>query len=230
MNNQSIGVGIIVALGVLGAPALVSAEDVPLANPTAMSIDAGTLGYGVSLWHSFNDAFSINGGYNWLNYNKSFNTSDVDYRGKLKLSNFPLMVNWHPMKGTFRLVAGAIIGENKVDVAGNPAGNFTYEINGVTYTAAQVGNLNGTGKFGNSVAPYLGLGWTTHRRTKGFGFFSDIGVMFSGAPKVTLRASGPISSDATFQSNLAQEVQKLNDEIDVVKVFPVMRLGLMYRF
>jgi hypothetical protein len=140
------------------------------------------------------------------------------------------MLNWHPMKGAFRLVAGVVIADNKVDVVGRPAGNTTFEINNTIYTAAQVGSLTGTGKFGNDVAPYLGLGWTTHRTVKGFGFFSDLGVMFSGSPTVALKASGPISTDPTFQSNLAQEGRKVNDDLEAATVYPVIRIGLMYRF
>jgi hypothetical protein len=228
MNTPIPRIALFILAGALSAPAGNAAA--PQTNPTAVSLDAGTLGFGASIWHSFSETFSINGGYNWFDYSKDVTTSDVNYNGKLQLSNFPLMLNWHPKGGTFRLVGGLVIADNKVDVVGQPAANSTYEINGSTYTAAQVGTLKGTGDFGNAVAPYLGLGWTTHRTSRGLGFFADLGLMFSGSPEVKLSASGPISTDATFQSNLAQEVRKLNDEVDEAKVYPVIRLGLMYRF
>ncbi|MGH7947561.1 MAG: hypothetical protein ACREF9_21520, partial [Opitutaceae bacterium] len=90
--------------------------------------------------------------------------------------------------------------------------------------------LRGSAKFGDDVAPYLGLGWSKAPRQKGFGFFSDIGVMFSGSPSVKLSVSGTIGNDPAFQRDLAQEVKKVNDELDYVKVYPVIRFGVMYRF
>lgn len=222
-------IALMIALGALGAPALVSAQDVRKGHLTAVSVEGGTLGLGASVWYSINDAVSVNGGYNWFDYTYDLETSDVDFRGKLKLSNIPLMLNWHPMKGAFRLVGGVVFAANKIDVTARPETNSTYDINGTTYTAAQVGTLTGTGELAKGVAPYAGLGWLTRRDKKGFGFFADVGVMFSGSPKVALSASGPIRNDARFQANLAREQENVNDEVKLAKVYPVIRFGLTYR-
>jgi hypothetical protein len=63
---------------------------------------------------------------------------------------------------------------------------------------------------------------------------SDTGVPrrtdTTNSPKVTLVSSGPVSTDANFQANLAREVKKVNDEIAFANVYPVLRVGLMYRY
>jgi hypothetical protein len=196
----------------------------------AISADGGTLGLGGSLWLTINESFTFAVGYNGFSYDQDVSTSDVNFDGQLRLSNVPVLLNWHPFKGTFRLAAGVVFSDNKVEVTGRPNANTTFTINGVNYTAAQVGSLTGTGKYENSTAPYAGLGWSKSPKGKGFGVFADLGVMFAGSPKVSLKASGPISSDPTFQANLARENKKANDEIAFANVYPVIRLGFMYRF
>lgn len=196
----------------------------------AISADGGTLGLGGSLWLTLNESFTLAAGYNGFSYDQDVSTSDVNFDGKLRLSNVPVLLNWHPFKGTFRLAAGVVFSDNKVEVTGRPNANTTFTINGVNYTAQQVGSLTGTGKYENSTAPYAGLGWSKSPKSKGFGAFADFGVMFAGSPKVSLKASGPISSDPTFQANLARENQKANDEIAFANVYPVIRVGFLYRF
>lgn len=196
----------------------------------AVALEGGTLGVGGSVWYSLNKSFSVTAGYNWLGFDHDVDTSDVNYNGKLRFSNVPLTINWHPFKGMFRVVAGVVILDSHVDVTGEPNAGGTFTINGTTYTTAQVGTLSGRGEFENSIAPYIGIGWSKTSLSKGFGFFADIGVMYTGSPEASLSASGPINSVPSFQQDLAAEVQKVNDEIDVTQVYPVVRLGVMWRF
>lgn len=213
-----------------------AAEPVPVAagpaasGSFALSAEAGTLGAGASAWYTLSDSFTLSAGYNGLGYDHDLTTSDVDYAGKLKLSNIPVMLNWHPFKGTFRLAAGLVVGKNNVEVTGRPSGVATYRINGTTYTAAQVGSLKGIAKFADGTMPYVGLGWAKTPKRTGFAVLVDLGVLFTDSPKVTLASSGPISTDATFQANLAREVKRVNDEVAFANVYPVARFGLMYRF
>lgn len=200
------------------------------AGRLAVSVQGGTLGVGGSVWYSFNEYFSASAGYDWLGFGADVDTNDVAYDGDLNLSNVSLFLNWHPFKGTFRVIAGVVIQDNYVDVTGEPAGGTTFTINGTDYTAAEVGTLSGKGEFDNTVAPYLGIGWSKASVSTGFGFFADIGVMFSGSASASLSASGPISADPTFQQNLVAEQDDLNDEIDDYQIYPVFRLGAMYRF
>jgi len=57
-----------------------------------------------------------------------------------------------------------------------------------------------------------------------------IGAVYHGSPDVSLSASGPIASDSVFQTELAREVKDLNDKADSYKLYPVVQVGLSYRF
>ncbi len=57
--------------------------------------------------------------------------------------------------------------------------------------------------------------------------YIDLGIMATGSAQAALTASGLIASDPTFQQQLRQEV---NDELDAFDLFPVLKIGFMYRF
>lgn len=196
----------------------------------ALSVDCGTLGAGASAWVSAGKYFTFNAGYNWLNIRPSVSTTDIDYSGKLDMKNIPVMANWHPFKGTFRIFSGAVFADSKIKMTARANNDSSYSINGHRYTTSQIGVLAGEAKFENDIAPIVGLGWSKSPKKKGLGAYLDLGVAFSGSAKVNLSASGPISSDPTFQADLAREVKKVNDEIEFVKFYPIIRAGIMYRF
>jgi hypothetical protein len=69
----------------------------------------------------------------------------------------------------------------------------------------------------------------------------DVGVLFSGSPSVDFSVSGTateqgsqtavnLSTDPTVQENVAIEIQNLEDDISGFEIYPVISLGLGYRF
>ena len=55
-------------------------------------------------------------------------------------------------------------------------------------------------------------------------------VVFVGAPEVDLTATGPVASDPGFQQDLAEEEQKVSDDLEPFKYYPIVSLGLTYQF
>lgn len=49
-------------------------------------------------------------------------------------------------------------------------------------------------------------------------------------PDIDLFATGPIASDPTFQAHLAEEERGIQDELDILKFYPVLSISLVYRF
>lgn len=200
-------------------------------SPTmALSGDVGTTGAGASLWITASKKFVVTVGYNGLNTSLDVDTDDINYDSKFKLSNGHALLRFYPAGGRFNLTAGAMLANNKVDVTGRPGAGATYTIDGVDYPASLVGDLTGTADWDNSVAPYFGVGWSKTPDAGGWGMFVDLGAMYTGAATATLAATGPIASDPTFQANLRQEEQNLNDDLENFEFYPVVRLGFMYRF
>ena len=196
----------------------------------AIGAEAGTVGFGPVVVLTASKHFTANIGYTWLNYDYDFSDKNGDYKAKLKFSNVQAIANWHPFAGSFHVSAGVFLTDNKVDSTALPKANATYQIGDVTYTGAQVGTVSGTTELSKGAAPFVGLGWSKAPGKSGFGFFVDMGVILSNTPQTKLTATGPVASDPTFKANLSKEEQNINDELDSLKYYPIIQIGLMYRF
>lgn len=193
----------------------------------AIGITGGTLGLGPEISYRFNKhaGLRVNGGF--YNYSNTDDLDDIEYDADLKLNSFGAMLDWYPFRGGFRLSAGARINNNKIDLVGTPTTNV--EIGDNTYTPAQVGTLSGTVNTKN-LAPTFSLGYGG-KLAKGFSFGFELGVMMQGSPKIdNLTATGSLASNSAFQQQLALEEQRAEDDAHDFKMWPIIQLGLLYRF
>lgn len=192
-----------------------------------VSVKAGSLGAGAELSRSLGEKFSIGLGVNGYNYKTAKTESNIDYDMKFELQSVSLLASYHPFGGVFRFTGGALYNNNELKLDGKPTAGSTYNINGVTYTASQVGTLTGTLTF-NKTAPYLGIGWGNRPGSK-LGLTADIGVLYQGAPSLALSATGALS-DPTLASNLEQERKSAESDLGNFKWYPVLSVGLYFRF
>jgi hypothetical protein len=114
-----------------------------------------------------------------------------------------------------------------VSATGQPTASGTFTLDGITYTAAQVGSLNGDLKFPD-VGPYAGIGWGTPAGG-GLNFLFDLGAVI-GTPTVSLRATGAAANPALAADLQAQQDRTQRDVDKYAKVYPVVSFGLAYRF
>ena len=129
-------------------------------------------------------------------------TDDFNYDAKLKLGNVNAFLDWSPL-GPFRISAGVIANNNKVDVNGTSNVNSAFTVSG---------NV----KPEHSVAPYLGIGYG-NVWTRGVNFYFDLGVMFQGSPNATLTANCGAAAGTPLctqlQNQAAAEEQRLEDKL-----------------
>lgn len=213
---------IVLLVSLLVSPAVIEAKDF------SVNLKAGTLGVGVEGEYSLNEYFGARLGANYFKYSYDSVKDDINYNFDLGLKTASALVDLHPFKGSFRFSAGAFYNLNKLDA--NATSSATYDIGDTTYTGAQVGTLKGNIEF-KKFAPYLGFGWdTSFGKDSGWGFVFDAGALYQGSAKATLSADGPISTDATFKQNLAAEERELQNDLDDLKFYPLVALGVSYRF
>ena len=191
-----------------------------------VGVKAGTLGAGVEINYPINSNMTVAVGLNSFSQSETDTIDGIEYDEDIDLQTFSVLFNYHPFGGSFRITAGAMLNNNELSLAAKPTAN--YDINGTIYTAAQVGDLKAKVDF-EKIAPYVGIG-LGHGASSGLSFTLDVGVLLQGEPNVDLTASGPISTDAGFQANLAQEEAAAEDDIKDFTVYPVIALGLSYRF
>lgn len=216
-----------ILLGALYVAIPLSAQAESSSARADIGVHASTLGLGASFAMPVTE--NISGRLSLSKYDYKYQTIDdqVKYDATLKLESVAALADWHLFSGVTHLTAGLIYNNNGINMTATPNGG-SYTINGVSYTAAQVGTLNAAINF-NKVAPYLGFGWSGRASKTGFSFKSDIGVMFQGSPKSTLTATGAAANPA-LAGNVAAAQAKLDADMQSYKFYPVISVGLAYAF
>ena len=158
--------------------------------------------------------------------------SNIAYDGTLKLANGALLFDLHPFAGSFRLSAGAVYNNNQLDATGR-GDSGTIEINGVNYPAAAVGTLQASVRW-DKTSPYVGFGWgALPRGSNGLYFSADVGAFYL-KPTATLTghcgALVPGPACTQLQSDIRAEERQFQDVVGKYKLYPVLSVGMGYRF
>ncbi|HSN18584.1 MAG TPA: hypothetical protein VLV87_10295 [Gammaproteobacteria bacterium] len=192
-------------------------------------LHASTLGYGPELNVTLDPYLVVRFDYDYYNdYSYATTKDQIRYDAHLHLDNYGAALDWHPFAGAFLVSVGLFKDNNYIDAVAVP--QQSYVIDGQTFTASEVGTLNGHITF-NSWAPYLGIGLNTlESQDRGVGFEIGAGVFYQGSPSVALSPSGPITTVPGLAQATQAEQQKLDDQWNSYKYYPVVNIGLVFRF
>lgn len=246
-----------VGLACLAALCCTSAQADPSPAHFGVSVSAGVLnGLGLSLGMPVGDHFNLRMAGSGFRITRSIdvsndNGSSNNFDVTAKLLNYGVLADWHPFKGSFRFTAGAM--KNGSELSLNALNNSSdVNVGNCTYTSSTSNPLrvNGATHYRN-LAPYAGLGWGGNLNgAPGFFATADVGVLIVGASNITLNASGqavtksgPVtecgvpgvtvtnaSTDPNVQNQLAKDQRKLNDNVDRFNIFPMISVGIGWRF
>lgn len=215
----------ILAVALVLLPALARADG-------SVGVRAGTLGLGLEFSYPISQRLGVRLNADSYNYTRTLNQSDIDYDAKATLKTGSLLLDWYPFANNFRISAGPMYNGNKLGLKGKPDANGNFTINGVTYSTAQVSDLEGQVDFKKYV-PYAGIGYG-RPIGRGLSLTFDLGVVFQQSPQATLTATcGPALNAAectTLQGNVAAQQQTANDDLKSFRYYPVVTLGLAYTF
>jgi hypothetical protein len=196
--------------------------------------EVGTTGVGAHASMPLRPDLNLRVGLGYLDYAYSGSTRDMHYGLNLKTNTYDALLDWYPDKGSsFHLTAGLAYNANKIDVQARPNAAGNYTMSGNTYNADSVGKVSGKVSF-NKLAPYLGVGWgRPSQKEKGWSVATDIGLLFQGSAHTSLSSSGCTAGAAVCNqvaSDVARENSALRDEVNRFKVYPVLRIGVSYKF
>lgn len=220
------------------AAALLVLVSAPAGAQVAITGKGGTLGVGAEL--TVRLAPQLNGrlGINGYNYSDRREASDIEYDAEANLRTATALLDWHPGGGGFRLSAGAVYNDTRIEGSSLPPASGSYIIGGVPVPVSLVGTLDAEADF-DPVVPYVGLGWGNAVGQSGrVGFSLDIGAIFQGQADVTLIPVLPPDSPIHTTPGarelldilLEREAQDLEEEVADYDVYPVVSIGVSYRF
>ena len=214
-----------------------------------IGLHAGLLGPGVSAGVDLSRRFTLRAQVQSFDHDFDRTWAGNDYVADLSLSSSALLADWH-VAGPFRLTLGAVANDNELAAH---AGARELQIGSGVYD----GDLEARVAF-DSVAPYVGLGWSTGRGRRGLGVTIDLGVLLQGEPALsaagevrTVLGGAPVScgmsvgEDGTaavtgtspacdllldLRSDVMEEHRQLTADLDEYEFYPVVALGLIWRF
>jgi hypothetical protein len=207
------------------AALLVASQSLAHAEGHALGLKAGALGLGVEYTYSLSERVALRGGLNGSEYGFDEEESGIEYDFDFVWDSVSLAVDFHPLKSAFRLTAGYLKNDNRLEAVSTPSGNVT--IGDTVYTPQQVGTLVGRASFDD--ATMLGLGWDWSRARR-FGVSLDLGALDQGAPNVDLIGTGPALGSPAFQADIAAERAELEEALADLDVLPYVTLGFVFRF
>ena len=195
----------------------------------AVTGGVGTMGGAVEGQFEVNDFVQLRAGANYLAFDETIDSDDISYDGELDFSGFGAFVDVHPFGGSFFVTGGAYAGGKSIDLIASS--DLSVEIGGAVFTPAEYGRLEGDVSF-DDIAPFVGLGFdTTFEGSGNWGFNVLAGAAMFGSGDVSLEAvGGTLSNDPFLQTQLDQEIQSIEEEIEDYEFWPVVQVGLSYRF
>lgn len=192
----------------------------------AIALKINTLGLSTEVVRSFGENISARIGVALFSDNLQGGGSEKDeysYDVKIGFLSFSALADYFPFKSGFKLTTGFVINLNKIQADLKPTKSYT--VGGDVYTPDLLGRLNANINF-NKFAPYFGIGFGNPTAgTRGIGFTFDIGTFYQGAPKAKLSATGLIEPSAS-----PEQQQKLENNLNWFKWYPVISFGLTYKF
>jgi hypothetical protein len=214
----------------------------------AVGVSVGTLGTGIEVATPLSRRTNLRVDGYFFNYSRDLTQDGISYNANLHLRDVRASYDFFPFHGGFRLSGGVAV-YNQLNVAAGttvPPSN-TIKLNDVDYYSSKTDPLHGnaTISFAHKVAPTLSFGWgnAIPRSGRHFAFPVELGVAFAGTPDFKLNMAGSACSarndpstcevvtvDSSFESNLNAERKKINDDIKPLRFYPILNLGVTYRF
>lgn len=210
-----------------GAPAATGAE-------VAIGVRAGTLGLGPEVVFGLSPQAHLRLVGGAFSYDTTYDATGIDYDGTFELRNALLLLDWHPGGGGFRFTAGGGWNDNRLEVSA-PIEEFARrEIPNLPPLPAGLGHLRGSAQ-GDTLVPYLGLGWSRPFSGGRVGMNFDLGAVYLGEPEVDLRVESPLlvglppAARQLLDAAAAVEEQRLEAELADYRYLPVVSLGFTFK-
>jgi hypothetical protein len=224
----------------------------------ALGAGISPLGIGMEAVTDINQHFNVRLTGNIFKYSTSFTANGIPADASLNLASMGAALDVYPFHTGFRLSPGLLlVNNNQITATANIPSGQSITLNGTDYYSANANSvtgatpLNGNGYLNlNTTKPAFTIttGWGNHIQRNGhWSVPFEIGAAFIGKPAVNMNLAGwacadqaqtqctnindPNSSLAQqVQANLQTQIAKWNKDLDPLKVYPILSVGVAYSF
>jgi hypothetical protein len=209
-----------------------------------IGVKFSTLGAGIEVATPLAGKLNLRGGFNIFRYSRAITNNGIVYDGNLHFQSAEAHLDWFPIGG-FHVSPGLLFyNGNAVTATAAVPGGQSFTLGGTQYLSDPAVPVTGTGNLDFvKVAPSImvGVGNLIPRNGRHYSFLFEIGGAYQGSARVALNLTGnvcdptgticrPISSDPTVQANIAAQQQKIKNDVNPYRFFPVISGGIGFNF
>ena len=207
---------------------------------------AAPLGFGADIAVPVGERVNLRGGFNVFGLSRDFDDDGITFAAQLKLRSVSAHLDWFPFGGGFHLSPGVMLyNGNELNADALVPGGETFELGEESLTSDPSDPVTGTVamSFERAVVPSVRIGWgnIVPRGTRRWSIPFEFGVVFSRAPTAVFSLNGSacasggtdcrgIATDSQLQADVQKEQEQLNDDLSVIRVIPVISLGVSVKF
>jgi hypothetical protein len=210
----------------------------------ALAFKSSTLGLGAELGTRLADRVNLRVGFTGFNYSRTVSDGGISYLGTLRLRSAQTVVDWFPSSHGFHLSPGLLIYDNNHVTANAllPTGKVL-----TSGTEAFISNprdpIRGSATSAmRQVVPMMLFGFgNIIPRSRHLVFAADFGVAFQGQPKTSFALIGSgcdpsgrhcrdIAHDPNVQADVRSGEKTLQDDLSIMKYYPIVSIQFGYRF
>jgi hypothetical protein len=229
-------------------------EHYGLLSRVGVGADVGPLGVGFKSAVILTDTIDGRLMGNFFNFNSAnFDVDGTTAHGNLHLASLGALADFYPKNSIFRISSGLMLWNgNQISVTANEAPGTNFTVDGQTYYSAKTAPLSASGLIGlHTHEPAFilsgGFGRFVPHSQRHWSFPSEFGVVFMGAPTLSVTPSGTVCTDAAltncsnvadtstavgaaFNSSLQNAEARWRRSLGRVTVYPIFTYGVSYSF
>jgi hypothetical protein len=223
-------------------------------STVALGVKGGFAGVGVDLATPLAQRFNLRAGGSFYSYSGSYNVDGTTINGEAKFRSGNASIDIFPFNNGFRISPGVTFynGNNLNATAYVPASQ-EFDLGDANYYSSLTDPVHGTASmtFGSRIAPSItiGFGNMIPRSGRHFSFPFEIGIEYLRTPPmISLFLQGTacpgnpntpgfdpttcaqVQNDPTTQANLQQEENEINNDIKLLRFYPIISQGFAVRF
>jgi len=205
-----------------------------------------TLGFGVDVAVPVSEKMNIRGGFSAFSLSHDFDNDGLALAAQLTLRSVSAHLDWFPFDGGFHVSPGVMLyNGNEVTADARVPSSDTFDLGDASLISDPSDPVTGTAAvtFRSRVAPSVRVGWgnIVPRGNRRWSIPFELGAVFARAPRAVLSLGGSacasnvtncrsVAADAQLQADVQEEQGQLNDDLDLLKVIPVISIGFSVKF
>lgn len=209
-----------------------------------IGVKFGTMGVGVEAATPLLYRLNVRGGFNFFRYSRSITNDGIVYDGQLHLQSGEAHIDWFPFGG-FHVSPGLLFyNGNSISGAAAVPGGQQFTLGGTAYESDPATPVTGTGSLSFiKVAPSLmvGVGNLIPKNGRRFSFLFEAGAAYQGPARVALNLTGnvcdttgticgPIATNSTVQASIQAQQQKIRNDVNPFRFYPIISGGVGFNF